>query len=98
MYNVECVIAAIMRLILVIEQKNRIKLNLVSGKKILDSLEWEENNNLSRLLLAKIGEILRRNKIRLDKISGYKIMSDVPQKWTTWRIAKITLETLKLAR
>gem|GEM_PF-573975 len=33
----------------------------------------------------------------VDKISGYTIISEVPQKWTTYRIADITFRTLKLA-
>jgi hypothetical protein len=32
----------------------------------------------------------------VDKISGYTIISKVPQKWTTYRIADITLKTLKI--
>ena len=53
------------QLILNIE-KTKIRLDLVSGRKNLDSLEWKENNNLSRTLLRKIDEILKKNKIRLD--------------------------------
>jgi hypothetical protein len=32
----------------------------------------------------------------VDKISGYTIISEVPQIWTTYRIADITLKTLKI--
>jgi hypothetical protein len=32
----------------------------------------------------------------VDKISGYTIISEVPQKWTTYRIADITLKTLNI--
>ena len=53
------------QLILNIE-KDRVRLDLVSDRKVLDSLEWEENNSLSRLLLAKIDQILRRNEVGLD--------------------------------
>ena len=69
-------------------------LQLAGNGKAVGRLAWKEENNLSRTLLQKIDEILKKNKIGVDKISGYKIMSDVPQKWTSWRIAKITLETL----
>ena len=84
------------QLILNIE-KNRVKLDLVSSGKISDSLEWEESNSLSRLLLAKIDEILRKSKTGVDKISGYKIISDVPKNWTSVRIAEITLRSLMIA-
>lgn len=33
----------------------------------------------------------------VDKISGYKIISEVPKKWTSYRIAEITFRTLKLS-
>ena len=86
---------AMERLILRIEQ-NKMKLDLVSGQEVLDSAEWREKDDLSRKLLAKIDAILRKNKIGLDKISGYKIISQVPRKWTTCRIAEITFQTLDL--
>ena len=86
-----------MRIIFEIK-KSRAKLFLASGKEIFDSLEWEENNSLSRLLLEKIDRILRKNKIKVDKISGFEIISDVPKKWTTYRIAEITLKSLELAK
>jgi hypothetical protein len=135
-----------MKIILKINNDNKIILSLFEGKKEKGSLEWREDNSLSRVLLAKIDEILRKNiadvdpapislskKDRLlhgsakmanhgaghkdwaicptrggrypqrnwcgvDKISEYKIISDVPQKWTSVRIAKITFETLGIAR
>jgi len=85
-----------MQLILEIKQ-NKIGLNLISGGKSLNKLEWKEDNSLSRLLLAKIDQLLRKNKIGVDKISGYKIISDVPKNWTSARIAKITFESLGIA-
>jgi hypothetical protein len=61
-----------------------------------DSLEWKDENSLSQLLLANLDKLLRKNRVGLDKISGWQIMSEVPQKWTTYRIADITLKTLKI--
>jgi hypothetical protein len=87
-----------MRIILKINEDNSIKLSLFDGKKEKDSLTWKENNSLSRILLGKIDQLLRRNSSGVDKISEYKIISGVPQKWTSVRIAKITFETLKLAK
>jgi len=135
-----------MLLILEIKQ-NKIRLELASGKKKSDKAEWKENNSLSRLLLSKIDEMLRKNRVGLDpapisqaedkgdslfkntklanhgagrkgwairptrrgrypqrnwcgvdKISRYKIISDVPENWTSARIAEITLKSLALAK
>jgi tRNA A37 threonylcarbamoyladenosine modification protein TsaB len=87
-----------MRIILKINEDNNIKLSLFEGKKEKDSLEWKDENSLSRVLLSKIDQILKKNKIGLDKISGYKIISDVPENWTSARIAEITLKSLALAK
>ncbi len=84
------------QLILNIE-KNKARLELVSGRKVLDSLEWEEDNSLSRLLMVKIDEILRKNKLAIDNILKFDIISDVPKNWTSCRIAEITFDSLMIA-
>jgi len=81
-----------------IEENNFIKLCLFEGKKEIGRLEWQDRNDLSRRLLANLDKLLRKNGVGLDKISGWQIMSEVPQKWTTYRIADITLETLNIGR
>jgi hypothetical protein len=75
---------------------NNFQLDLVGGKKTMNNLNWQDNNNLSHLLLLKIDELLRGNRIGLDKIFGYKIISEVPENYTSFRIAKITLESLMI--
>ncbi len=118
---------------LYIKENNFIKLGLISGKKEIDCLEWRDQNDLSRVLLANLDKLLRRNKMGLDlptnffgkgldlstnslnkkhkyrnkfakigggldKISGYKIISEVPRKWTTYRITEITFKMLKIGQ
>lgn len=115
-----------MNLKLEIRKNNKIILRLADNRKVIDSSVWKENNNLSRTLLRKIDESLKKNKIGLDpapipcklnnkkiekskviarknwcgvdKISGFEIISNVPKKWTSYRIAEITFEGLKIAR
>ena len=79
-----------------LNEENNIKLCLFEGKKEKDCLEWKDENSLSRVLLANLDKLLTKNKLGLDKISGYTIMSEVPQKWTTYRIADIALKMLKI--
>jgi len=81
---------------LYIGETSDIKLSFFDGKREKDCLEWKDENSLSQLLLANLDKLLRKNKLGLDKISGWQIMSEVPQKWTTYRIADITLKTLKI--
>jgi hypothetical protein len=64
----------------------------------IDSLNWEEKNNLSQKMLSKLDQILRRNRLGLDKISGYEIISEVPKSWTSFRITKCTFDILGLAK
>ena len=85
-----------MKIILNINEEKNIKLSLFDGKREKDSLEWKDENSLSQLLLVNLDKLLRKNKLGLDKISGWQIMSEVPQKWTTYRIADIALKTLKI--
>ena len=87
-----------MKIILKINEDNSIKLSLLEGNKEKDSLAWKDSSNLSRLLLLKIDQLLKKNKIGLDKIFGYKIMSQVPENYTSFRIAKITLDGLMIGK
>ena len=85
-----------MQIKLYIGENSDIRLFLLDGKREKDSLEWKDENSLSHLLLANLDKILRKNRVGLDKISGWQIISEVPQKWTTYRIADITLKTLNI--
>jgi len=87
-----------MNIKLYIGENSDIKLSLFNGKKETDSLEWKDEGSLSQLLLANLDKLLTKNGVGLDKISGYTIISEVPQKWTTYRIADITLKTLKIGQ
>jgi hypothetical protein len=86
-----------MRLVVNI-MSNNVGLELVDQGKTIDSLDWEESNSMSRLLLVKIDKLLHRSEAGLDKISDYKIISEVPRKYTSYRIVEITLKSLMIAR
>jgi hypothetical protein len=77
---------------------NRVQLDLVDRNKVIGSFNWEEKNSMSRFLLAEIDKLLCHCEIGLDKISDYKIISGVPKKYTSYRIAEITLKSLMIAR
>ncbi len=83
---------------LYIRENNRLKLCLISGEREINCLEWQDKNSLSRSLLANFDKLLRKSRSGVDKISGYKIISDVPRKWTTCRIAEIIFDILELAK
>lgn len=85
-----------MKIILDIKQENY-SLRMEDGKKCAGEVKSAQAHNLSATLLKNIEKLLRNCQIDLDKISGYKIISDVPNNWTTCRIAKITFESLMIA-
>ena len=85
-----------MNIKLYIRENSDIKLSLFDGKSEKDSLAWKDENSLSHLLLANLDKLLQKNGVGLDKIASYNIISKVPQKWTTYRIADIALKTLKI--
>lgn len=84
------------KIFLRIGKVNDFRLELVGKRKVVFDSEWRDSHNLSRLLLVKIDQLLKKNKIGLDKIFGYKIISQVPENYTSFRIAKITLEGLMI--
>jgi hypothetical protein len=86
-----------MNLQLEIKKDNKMILRLVGNGGNTSFSIWRDSNSLSRTLLAKIDKLLRKNRVGVDKISGYKIISDVPENWTSARIAKITFESLGIA-
>lgn len=132
---------------LTIEENNFMKLALFDGKKDIDRLEWQDQNDLSRKLLANLDKLLKKNGLGLDpapisreinlssknaknikltrldaghkgrairptcreniqgqnwsgvdKLDKYNIISQVPRKWTTYRIAEIAFQTLKIGK
>lgn len=86
-----------MQLQLSIKKNNIIALALAADGKAGRSVVWQDRNDLSRHLLANLDRILRNNQLGLDNITGYTIISEVPRKWTTYRIAEITFKTLGIA-
>ena len=83
---------------IIINKNEAVVVMLLYKNNCIAEASWNDKSNLSRNLLKKIDDLLRKNKVGLDKISSYKIISDVPDNWTTYRIAKITLESLMLAQ
>ena len=87
-----------MELKLIISENGLIKIKLLRHNEIIDKIVWKDKNNLSKNLLKKIDVLLRKNKVSLDRIYGYKIISDIEESWTTYRIAKITMESLMVGK
>lgn len=57
-----------MKIILKISEDKDIKLSLFEGKREIDSLEWKDENSLSRVLLANLDKLLRKNGVGVDPV------------------------------
>ena len=77
--------------------KDKATLYLKDGRKIIDKVEWLENNNLSQKLLLEIDKIIRKNKLKKEDIKKIEVKSDIPVGYTTTRIAQTVAKTYNFA-
>jgi hypothetical protein len=57
------------------------------GKKV-DESRFPEDHNLSRDLLPAIDKILVRNKLEIKDVKKARLISDIKEPYTSYRIAK----------
>ena len=61
--------------------------------KLIDSVQWQEQNNLSTTLLDSIDKLLRKNKIEIEELK--KIDVETSQaRYTSARISKAVAKTV----
>lgn len=60
---------------------------LIDKAKIIDKLEWEEKNNLSRTLLKMIDSMLKKHKLGKKEVV-LSVKSALPSGFTSNRIAQ----------
>jgi len=75
-------------------EQNKILLALEKDGKVLDTLEWKEENNLSQKLLEEIDNLLRKNGLSQDDLEKAEVVSDMSEQFTTRRIAQAIAQTL----
>jgi len=68
-------------------KKNKITILLKNGKKAIDKILWDDENNLSEKLLFEIEKLLRKNKVKKEEVR-MKFTTDNPSGFTTMRIGK----------
>ncbi len=74
-------------------KKDEIKLLLQEEQKIIDKFSWREDKNLSQKLLVEIDNLLQKNNLTSVDIAKMKVGTDIDDKFTTVRIAKVVAET-----
>lgn len=68
--------------------KERSTLVLKCDEKILGKKEWEEGRDMGRRLFEGIAELLKENNLEPKQISDMVIDSEIPENYTSMRIAE----------
>jgi len=71
----------------------KIKLLLKEGNRIIDSIFWKEDRNLSQKLLVEIDNLLTKNRLDSSDIKKMEVKTGISEKFTTVRIAKVVANT-----
>ena len=79
-------------------QHLRVTVSLKKGEILLDEMSWNDQRDLLEKLLSNIDALLKRNKLKITGIEKFELDIDVPDSYSTYRIAKATIETLKFCR
>jgi len=87
-----------MKLRLVIEKSN-VTISL-HGKvdQVIDSSTWRDDRNLLEKLLPEIDALLNKNGAQIDEVEEIDYSIDVPESYSTYRIGKAVMETLKFVK
>lgn len=86
-----------MRLLIKID-KARVFVILKERKKNLDEVNFPLDHDISMKLLPKIDEILKKNKIDAQDIEKAEFSADLSESYTTYRIAKVVVDTFNWAK
>lgn len=65
-----------------------VEISLKDGRKTIDRSSFAEHQNLSEKLLVEIDRLLIKNGLTASDLSGVKVKSEIPQSYTSTRIAK----------
>lgn len=80
---------------IIVQIKNRqISVILVEKGKKLDELSFPEDHDLSQKLLPAIDKILSRNKLEMKDIKKTRLVSDIKEPYTSYRIAKAAVNSI----
>jgi len=78
--------------------KEKISILLKNNRKPIDEIILNEKNNLSNILLKELDSIIKRNKISKNQIKNVSVKSDLPDSYTSARIAKSIAKSFIFAK
>jgi len=68
--------------------KERSTLVLQCDEKVLGKVEWEEGRDMGKRLFEGIAKLLKDNNVKPKEVSDFIIDSDIPENYTSMRIAE----------
>lgn len=69
-------------------QKDRSQLELLEGGAVKDMRDWPEARDMGAQLFRAIAEILKERNLKPEVISDFVVESDLPDVYTSARIAE----------
>ncbi len=69
-------------------EKEKSRLMLLDDKKEVASKEWIESRDMGRQLFGVMKELLEENKLHPEDVADFEIVSDLPETYTSRRIAE----------
>lgn len=69
-------------------EKEKSELSLLKDDLVLGKKEWEEGRDMGKRLFAGIADLLKENDVHALEISDFIIDSEMPENYTSMRIAE----------
>ena len=80
------------------EKRGEGVLELMEGKKLIDSLTFEFEANLDTMLIAGVDKILKRNRIESLSLKTVKVSGNIEKSSSAYKIAQTFIEAIKSAK
>ena len=82
-----------MNLLIKIE-KDKVRVILSDKEKAVDEVDFALDNDLSQKLLPAIDGVFRKNKLEPKDVEKAELEANVPDSYTTFRIAKAVVDAM----
>ena len=80
------------------EKRGEGVLELMEGKKLIDSLTFEFEANLDTMLIAGVDKILKRNRIESLSLKTVKVSGNIEKSSSAYKIAQTFMEAIKASK
>jgi len=84
--------------IIIFTSKTTAKIELTGNSCSIDAIEWQNDYNLSRLLLMNLDNMLKKHSLKLSDIEKFVFQNKENTGFTTSRIAEVTVKVLNFAK